>query len=52
LLNDTGKSIKEVAAELKFSSEFNFSSFIHHYTNVSPSELRKQQKDGPIYVRK
>ena len=52
LLNDTGKSIKEVAAELNFSSEFNFSRFIHHYTNVSPSELRKQQKDGLIYVRK
>ena len=52
LLNDTGKSIKEVAAELKFSSEFNFSRFIHHYTNFTPSELRKHQKEFPLYVRK
>jgi AraC-like DNA-binding protein len=52
LLNDTGKSIKEIAAELKFSSEFNFSRFIHHYTNSSPSVLRKQQNKGPLYIRK
>lgn len=52
LLNDTGKSIKEIAAELNFSSEFNFSRFIHHYTNSSPSQLRKQLDNGPLYVRK
>ena len=52
LLNDTGKSIKEIAAELNFSSEFNFSRFIHHYTNSSPSQLRKQLNKGPLYVRK
>ena len=52
LLNDTGKSIKEVAAELKFSSEFNFSRFIRHYTKSSPSELRRQKVKAPLYVRK
>ena len=51
LLNDPQKSIKEVSETLKFSSEFNFSRFIRHYSGHSPSELRRWNQ-GPVYVRK
>lgn len=51
LLNDQNKSIKEVAAELGFSSGFNFSRFIKQCSNLSPSELRRGNRK-PLYVRK
>ena len=51
LLNHPQKSIKEISDELKFSSEFNFSRFIRHYSGHSPSELRSRHS-GPLYVRK
>ena len=51
LLKDPQKSIKQIADELNFSSEFNFSRFIRHYAAHSPSELR-QNIHGPVYVRK
>jgi len=51
LLNDSEKSIKEIAAELMFSSDFNFSRFIKHYSGQTPTDLRKSAK-GPLYVRK
>lgn len=41
LLKDPGKSVKEVAEELKFSSEFNFSRFVRHYAGTPPSCLRR-----------
>lgn len=40
-LNDPRKSIRQIAEELKFSSEFNFSRFIRHCSGCAPSELRK-----------
>lgn len=52
LLNDPSKSIKEIAAELGFSSEFNFSRFIKQCSKLSPSELRKGERRLPLYVRK
>lgn len=51
LLNDPGRSVKEIASELEFSSEFNFSRFIKQYSGVSPSELRKGNRN-PFYIRK
>ena len=51
LLNDPGKSIKEIAAELGFSSEFNFSRFIKQCSGLAPSGLRKGN-DRPLYIRK
>ena len=51
LLNDPGKSIKEISAELGFSSEFNFSRFIKQYSGQAPSQLRRTAS-GPLYVRK
>ncbi|MBR2374404.1 MAG: helix-turn-helix transcriptional regulator [Lentisphaeria bacterium] len=51
LLNDPQKSIKQIAYELRFSSEFNFSRFIRRYSGHSPSELRKNI-NGSAYVRK
>lgn len=51
LLNDPQKSIKEIAGELNFSTEFNFSRFIKHYSGYYPSELRKNV-NGPLYIRK
>ena len=51
LLNDPAKSVKEIAAELGFSSEFNFSRFIKQCSGLAPSELRKGNKD-PFYIRK
>ena len=51
LLKDPGKSVKEIAEELGFSSEFNFSRFIRQCSGISPSALRKGNKD-PFYIRK
>ena len=42
LLKDPNKSLKQIAEELKFSSEFNFSRFVRHYAGNSPSELRRR----------
>lgn len=42
LLKDPNKSIRQIAEELKFSSEFNFSRFVRHYAGNSPSELRRR----------
>ena len=50
-LNDPGKSVKEIAAELGFSSEFNFSRFVKKCSGLPPSRLRKGNT-GPLYVRK
>ena len=50
-LNDPDKSIKEIAAELGFSSEFNFSRFIKQCSGLAPSGLRKGN-DRPLYIRK
>lgn len=51
LLKDPEKSIKEVAEELKFSSEFNFSRFIRQHSSYTPSQLRRKNP-GPLYIRK
>ena len=51
LLNDPDKSVKEIAAELGFSSEFNFSRFIKQCSGLAPSGLRKGN-DRPLYIRK
>ena len=51
LLNDPGRSIKEISSELGFSSEFNFSRFIKQYSSYSPSQLRRID-NGPVYIRK
>jgi len=50
-LNDPVKSVKEIAAELGFSSEFNFSRFIKQCSGLSPSGLRKGNRI-PLYIRK
>lgn len=52
LLNDPQKTIRQIAGELKFSSEFNFSRFIRRYSGYSPSELRRGGDSGPLLVRK
>lgn len=51
LLKDPDKTVKEIAEELGFSSEFNFSRFIRQCSGISPSVLRKGNKD-PFYIRK
>ena len=50
-LNDPSKSVKEIAAELGFSSEFNFSRFIKQCSGLAPSGLRKGN-NMPLYIRK
>ncbi len=40
LLADTRLSVKDVAAQLSFSSEFYFSHFFRHQTGMSPTEFR------------
>ena len=50
LLNDPEKSVKEIAAALGFSSEFNFSRFIKQCSGLAPSGLRKGK--NPLYIRK
>ena len=51
MLKDPDKSIKEIAAELGFSSGFNFSRFVKQCSNLSPSEMRQGNR-LPLYVRK
>jgi AraC-like DNA-binding protein len=41
LLADQRLSVKDVAAQLSFSSEFYFSHFFRHHTGMSPSEFRQ-----------
>lgn len=41
LLGDRTLSIKEVAAQLNFSSEFYFSHFFRHATGISPTQFRE-----------
>lgn len=44
LLADKRLSVKDVAAQLSFSSEFYFSHFFRHQTGMSPTEFRKHLK--------
>lgn len=44
LLADTRLSVKDVAAQLSFSSEFYFSHFFRHQTGMSPTEFRQHLK--------
>lgn len=46
-----GKSIKEIASDLGFSSEFNFSRFIKQHCGQAPSKLRRANT-SPLYIRK
>lgn len=43
LLADDRLSVKEVAAQMNFSSEFYFSHFFRHHAKMSPSEYRQHQ---------
>ena len=42
LLADERLSVKDVAAQLNFSSEYYFSHFFRHHTGMSATEFRKQ----------
>lgn len=44
LLADERLSVKDVAAQLSFSSEFYFSHFFRHHTGVSPTQFRQHLK--------
>jgi AraC-like DNA-binding protein len=44
LLADRRLSVKDVAAQLSFSSEFYFSHFFRHHTAMTPTEFRKHLK--------
>jgi AraC-like DNA-binding protein len=44
LLADKRLSVKDVAAQLSFSSEFYFSHFFRRYTGMSPTEFRQHLK--------
>jgi AraC-like DNA-binding protein len=44
LLADKRLSIKDVAVQLNFSSEFYFSHFFRHYTGMTPTEFREHLK--------
>lgn len=44
LLADKRLSVKDVAAQLNFSSEFYFSHFFRHYTGMAPTEFRQHLK--------
>jgi len=44
LLADKRLSIKDVAAQLSFSSEFYFSHFFRHHTQMTPTEFRQHLK--------
>jgi AraC-like DNA-binding protein len=44
LLADARLSVKDVAAQLSFSSEFYFSHFFRHHTGMSPSRFRRHLK--------
>ena len=41
LLADQRLSVKDVAGQLSFSSEFYFSHFFRHHTGMSPTDFRK-----------
>ena len=41
MLSDPGRTVKDVAYELEFSNEFNFSRFVKRLTGLSPSRLRQ-----------
>jgi AraC-like DNA-binding protein len=47
LLADGRLSVKDVAAQLSFSSEFYFSHFFRHHTGMSPSEFRQHLQMTP-----
>jgi len=44
LLADKRLSVKDVAAQLNFSSEFYFSHFFRHHTGMTPTEFRQHLK--------
>lgn len=44
LLSDKRLSIKDVAGQLSFSSEFYFSHFFRHHTGMTPTEFRQHLK--------
>jgi AraC-like DNA-binding protein len=44
LLADKRLSIKDVAGQLSFSSEFYFSHFFRHHTGMTPTEFRQHLK--------
>ena len=44
LLADRRLSVKDVAAQLNFSTEFYFSHFFRHHTGMSPTEFRRHLK--------
>lgn len=44
LLADKRLSVKDVAGQLSFSSEFYFSHFFRHHTGMSPTDFRKHLK--------
>ena len=44
LLADKRLSVKDVAAQLSFSSEFYFSHFFRRHTGMSPTEFRQHLK--------
>ncbi len=44
LLADRRLSVKDVAAQLNFSSEFYFSHFFRHHTGMTPTEFRQHLK--------
>jgi AraC-like DNA-binding protein len=44
LLADQRLSVKDVAAQLSFSSEFYFSHFFRHHTGMTPTEFRRHLK--------
>ncbi len=44
LLADERLSVKDVAAQLSFSSEFYFSHFFRHHTGLSPTQFRQHLK--------
>jgi AraC-like DNA-binding protein len=44
LLADRRLSVKDVAAQLSFSSEFYFSHFFRHHTGMTPTEFRQHLK--------
>ena len=44
LLADKRLSVKDVAAQLSFSSEFYFSHFFRHHTGMTPTDFRKHLK--------
>jgi AraC-like DNA-binding protein len=51
LLADPRLSIKDVAAQLNFSSEFYFSHFFRKYTGLTPTEFRRRLQLNPAPQR-